>query len=145
AYRLSKDQVQTLCADLFGIPVCPGTICQLEQHTAAALDPVVSELRAYVQTQHTNMGETGWREEGKRAWLWVAVTSLVTVFRLCRSRSSAVVRSLLGPGWHWVLTSDRYSAYQWLALRRRQLCWAHLRRDFQAMIDRNNAGSAIGL
>ncbi len=145
AYRLSKDQARALCADLFGIPVCPGTTCQLEQQTAAALDPVVNELRAHVQTQHAHMDETGWREEGKRAWLWVAVTSLVTVFHLCRSRGSAVVRSLLGPGWHWVLTSDRYSAYQWLALRRRQLCWAHLRRDFQAMIDRDNAGSAIGL
>jgi transposase len=45
---------------------------------------------------------------------------------------------------HWVVTSDRFSAYKWLALRRRQLCWAHLRRDFQAMIDRHNAGSALG-
>src|SRR5262249_49443646 len=87
---------------------------------------------------------TSWREEGQRAWLWVVVTALVTVFHLCRSRGSAVARTLLGPGWHWVVTSDRYSAYTWLALRRRQLCWAHLRRDFQAMIDRHNAGSTIG-
>jgi transposase len=144
AYRLSKDQAQTLCADLFATPVCPGTICQLEQQTAAALDPVVGPLREYLQTQHANLDETGWREEGQRAWLWVAVTTLVTVFHLCRSRGSAVARTLLGPGWHWVVTSDRYSAYTWLALRRRQLCWAHLRRDFQAMIDRTNGGSAIG-
>jgi transposase len=145
AYRLSKDQAQALCADLFATPVCPGTVCALEQQTAAALDPVVGQLRQYVQTQHANMDETGWREEGKRAWLWVAVTALVTTFHICRSRGSGVARALLGPGWHWVLTSDRFSAYKWLALRRRQLCWAHLRRDFQAMIDRNNAGSAIGL
>jgi transposase len=144
-YRLSKDQAQTLCADLFATPVCPGTVCQLEQQTAAALDPVVGPLREYVQTQHVNMDETGWREEGQRAWLWVAVTALVTIFPIGRSRGSAVARSLLGPGWHWVLTSDRFSAYQWLALRRRQLCWAHLRRDFQAMMDRDNAGSDIGL
>ena len=55
-----------------------------------------------------------------------------------------MARSLLGPGLHWVVTSDRYSAYQWLALQRRQLCWADLRRDFQAMIDRNDSGSSIG-
>jgi transposase len=145
AYRLSKDQAETLCGDLFAIPVCPGTICNLEQDTTAALEPVVEPLREYVKTQHANMDETGWREEGKRAWLWVAVTALVAVFHICRSRGSAVARSLLGPGLHWVVTSDRYSAYKWLALRRRQLCWAHLRRDFQAMIDRDNAGSAIGM
>jgi transposase len=144
SYRLSKDQAETLCADLFAIPICAGTICHLEQQTTAALDPVVGQLREYVKTQHANMDETGWREEGKRAWLWVAVTALVTVFHICRSRGSAVARSLLGPGLHWVLTSDRFSAYKWLAVRRRQLCWAHLRRDFQAMIDRGNPGSAIG-
>jgi len=145
AYRLSKDQAETLCGDLFAIPVCPGTICNLEQDTTAALQPVVEQLREYVKTQHANLDETGWREQGKRAWLWVTVTTLVTVFHICRSRGSAVARWLLGPGWHWVVTSDRYSAYTWLALRRRQLCWAHLRRDFQAMIDRDNAGSAIGM
>jgi transposase len=145
AYRLSKDQAETLCGDLFAIPVCPGTICNLEQETTAALQPVVEPLRAYVKTQHANVDETGWREEGKRAWLWVSVTALVAVFHICRSRGSAVARALLGPGLHWVVTSDRYSAYTWLALRRRQLCWAHLRRDFQAMIDRQDAGSALGL
>jgi transposase len=145
AYRLSKGQAETLCADVFSIPICPGTICNLEQETTAALEPVVGELREYVKTQHANLDETGWREEGKRAWLWAAVTALVTVFHICRSRGSAVARSLLGPGLHWVVTSDRYSAYNWLVLRRRQLCWAHLRRDFQAMIDRHNAGSAIGM
>lgn len=144
AYRLSKDQAETLCADLFSIPICSGTICQLEQHTAAGLAPVVEELRQHIKTEHANMDETGWRQEGKRAWLWVAVTALVTVFHIARSRGGAVARSLLGPGLHWVVTSDRFSAYQWLSLRRRQLCWAHLRRDFQAMIDRHNTGSAIG-
>jgi transposase len=144
AYRLSKDQAEALCADLFRIPVCAGTICQLEQQTTQALAPVVEELRAHIKTEHANLDETGWREEGKRAWLWVAVTAAVTVFHIARSRGGAVARSLLGPGLHWVVTSDRYSAYQWLSLRRRQLCWAHLRRDFQAMIDRNNGGSRIG-
>jgi transposase len=145
AYRLSKSQAETLCADLFHISICPGTICHLEQQTTQVLEPVVEQLRQYVKTQHANVDETGWREEGKRAWLWTAVTALVTVFHICRSRGSAVAQKLLGPGLHWVVTSDRYSAYNWLVLRRRQLCWAHLRRDFQAMIDRQDAGSAIGL
>lgn len=43
-----------------------------------------------------------------------------------------------------VVTSDRYSAYPHLPLENRQVCWAHLRRDFQAMIDRGDAGKATG-
>jgi len=125
AYRLSKDQAETLCADLFSVPICSGTICQLEQQTTVALAPVVAELHEPIKAEHANRDETGWREEGQRAWLWVAVTALVTVFHSARSRGAAVARSLLAPGLHGVLTSDRYSAYSWLALRRRQLCWAH--------------------
>jgi transposase len=90
------------------------------------------------------MDETSWREDRKRAWLWVAVTAWVTVFHIARSRGGEVARRLLGPGFHWVLTSDRFSAYSWLALRHRQICWAHLQRDFQAMIDRRQGGQAIG-
>ncbi|HIQ21843.1 MAG TPA: hypothetical protein EYH34_11495, partial [Planctomycetes bacterium] len=41
-----------------------------------------------------------------------------------------------------VATSDRHKAYEWID--QRQLCWAHLRRDFQATIDRGNSGSRIG-
>ena len=144
AYRLSKDQAQTLCADLFSVPICSGTICQLEQQTTAALAPVVEDLRQHIKTKHANLDETGWRQGGKRAWLGVAVTALVTVFHIARSRGGAVARGLLGPGLHWVVTSDRFSAYKWLPLQRRQLGWAHLRRDFQALIDRHNRGSSIG-
>jgi transposase len=144
AYRLSKRQAETLCADLFGVPLSAGAVCDLEQHTAAALGPVVEPLQEYVRTQPINMDETGWRENRQRGWLWVAVTASVTLFHIARSRSGAVVRQLLGPGFHWVLTSDRFSAYNWLAQRRRQICWAHLKRDFQAMMDRGGEAGEVG-
>ena len=53
-----------------------------------------------------------------------------------------MIREMLGENYGGVLTSDRWTAYTWL--KRRQLCWAHLRRDFQAMIGRENCGSPIG-
>jgi transposase len=144
AYRLSKRLVETLVEDLLGVPLCVGTVCKLEQQTTAATEAVVQTLRDHIQSHHANMDETGWRENGQKAWLWVVVSQLATVFHVCRSRAGAVARQLLGPGFHWVLTSDRFSAYNWLALQHRQICWAHLRRDFQAMIDRGGAGAEIG-
>ncbi len=144
AYRLSKRNIETLCDDVFGIPLCVGTICNLEQQTAAATEPVVQELRDYVRRQHANMDETGWREQGNKAWLWVMVTAAATIFHVNRSRGGNVARFLLGPAFHWVVTSDRFSAYLWLTVEQRQLCWAHLRRDFQAMIDRGGAGVHFG-
>jgi transposase len=144
AYRLSKRHVEGLCADLLGVPISPGQVCALEQQTAAALGPVVSELRAHVQGQPANVDETGWPQGGRRCWLWVVATAAATVYHITASRAGSVVRDLLGPLHRQVVTSDRFSAYSWLPLARRQLCWAHLLRDFQAMVDRGNSGAPVG-
>jgi transposase len=143
-YRLSKRQVETMLDDFFGIPLSAGEVCALEQQTSEVLAPVVEEMQAYCRTQPANVDETGWRQERQRAWLWVVVTNLVTVFHIALSRGGKVVHELLGAEYRQVLTTDRWSAYNGQPLRYRQLCWSHLQRDFQAMVDRGNAGSAIG-
>jgi transposase len=144
AYRLSKRQVESLCADLLGVPLSAGQVCAVEAEVVAATAPVVSELRAYVQEQSANVDETGWWQKEQRGWLWSVVTRSVTVFVLALSRSAQVAQQLIDPSAGQVITTDRYKGYDWLPLYRRQICWAHLRRDFQAMVDRHNAGSALG-
>jgi transposase len=78
----------------------------------------------------------------RKAWLGVVVTPLVTVFHIAATRCGKVAGELLGSAYRPVVTSDRWKAYN--GFRRRQFCWSHLRRDFQAMIDRQNSGAAIG-
>jgi len=143
-YRLSKRQAEQLCADLFHLPISAGHICALERQTTAALEPAVAEVRQQVRTQSVNLDETGWRQARQRAWLWVAVTSYLTLFEVVASRGGAVARRLLGTLGQRIVTTDRYSAYNWLPLYRRQLCWAHLKRDFQAMVDRGPVAAVIG-
>jgi transposase len=144
AYRLSKRMVETFCADVFGVPVCAGQVCALEAQTAAATDPVMKELRDYVRRRPANVDETGWWQERRRGWLWAVVTHAVTVFTIALSRAGAIAQELIDPSARQVITTDRYKAYDWLPLRQRQICWAHLIRDFQAMADRGGAGSLIG-
>ena len=143
AYRVGKRGVARLCQDLFGVPISPAAVCGLQRKTATALEPIVKEAHCYVAGKPANVDETGWREGRKRGWLWVARTARVTVFLVRRSRARKVLSELIGgsPG---VLTTDRYSVYGHLPVDRRQVCWAHLRRDFQAMIDRRNEGSVVG-
>ena len=143
AYRVGKRGIARLCRDLFGVPISPAAVCDLQGKSAAALEPVVREAQAYVAGRPANVDETGWREGRKRGWLWVAVTASVTVFLVRLSRARAVLADLI-PGGLGVLTTDRYPVYDHLPVDKRQVCWAHLRRDFQAMIDRRNDGSAVG-
>jgi transposase len=82
---------------------------------------------------------------GNRCWLWAAATATVAAFVIHARRSAAGLTALLGEVIEGVVGSDRWSAYHKVAAGRWQICWAHLKRDFQAMVDRDNAGSAIGV
>ena len=143
AYRVGKRGVARLLGDLFGVPISPAAVCGLQHRTAAALEPVAAQAQAHVAGRPANVDETGWREALKRSWLWVAVTATLTVFLIRPSRGRKVLGELI-PGGVGVLTTDRYCAYAHLDPGRRQVCWAHLRRDFQAMIDRQDSGRGIG-
>src|SRR5215470_14820642 len=145
AYRLSKRTTQQVMDEVFGVPMSVGTINQLERATTAAVAAPVEEAHSYVHEQAVaHLAETSWRQGGKRAWLWVAVTSWVTVFVVRMSRGGHVARALLGETFSGILVTDRYSGYNWYPVRWRQLCWAHLLRDFEAMRGRGGRSEEIG-
>jgi len=145
SYRLSKRTTQHVMDEVFGVPMSVGTISQLEQATTAAVATPVEEARSYVHEQKVaHLDETSWRQGDQGAWLWVAVTMWVTVFVVRLSRGGHVARELLGETFAGILVTDRYSAYNWYPVRWRQVCWAHLLRDFEAIRDRGGCSEAIG-
>jgi transposase len=145
AYRLSKRQVVRLGSDLLGLTISVGMISKLERITAEVLEHPVAELAERVkEADAANIDETGWREGGRKAWLWVVVTAVGIVFRIVRSRAGVVAAALLGEEPKPIVISDRFPGYEWIKPRSRQVCWAHLRRDFQAMIDRVGDGAEVG-
>ena len=145
AYHVSKRGVVALLADVLHLDLSLGAVAACEQQASAALASPAAEAHAYVQAQPAvGADETGWRERRRRAWLWVATTARVTAFRLAPWRSEAIARELLGSAFRGVLGSDRWAAYRWLPLRRRQLCWAHLTRDFAAMGEAPGRAGRVG-
>jgi len=145
AYRLSKRQIQQVSADMLGLKISTGMISKLERQSAAALEAPYNELATSVhQADAVNIDETSWREDRRKRWLWVTVTRLATVFTIARNRSGEIAVALLGSRDGQVVSSDRFSAYEWIMASWRQVCWSHLRRDFQAMIDRVDEGEPVG-
>ena len=144
-YRLSKRLIRQVAADLFTLSISTGMIPKLERRSAATLEAPYNELAIAVHhAQATNIDETSWRENRRKAWLWATVTRLFTVFTIAKNRSGEVAKALLGSKDDQVVGSDRFSAYEWIMAWWRQICWAHLRRDFQAMIDRGGDGEKTG-
>jgi transposase len=143
--RLSKRTTQTLLEDGFGVDVGLGSISNIEREMSRSIEAAVEVARAHVRgSPVVHPDETSWREGRRNAWLWTAATPGVTVFRIDQSRSGFVARTLLGAEFDGVAVSDRFSGYNWLPIDKRQICWAHLRRDFQEMVDRRDEGSWVG-
>jgi transposase len=144
-YHLSKRETVGILGDFYNVALGLGSVPKLEKRTSAALAQVVEEARVYARSQMAvHKDETGWREGSQKAWLWVLATRYVTVFLIDAHRSAEVAKSMLGIDFKGVLNSDRWSAYNWLDNRYRQLCWSHLQRDFQAFVERGADSQKIG-
>jgi transposase len=149
-YRLSRRTVEWLMADFFNVDISLGSVSACEETVSEAVAPPVAQAREYVEKAPVaHADETGFRqapapgEKPKKAWLWAAVTPLVTVFLVHAKRSAAAAKELLG-SFAGILVSDRWSAYSFIDAVRRQLCWAHLLRDFEWIAEFGAEAAATG-
>lgn len=145
ACHVTRRPLQHLLSTALGLPLSLGTLSALEAHTAEALASCYQEAHEAVGTAPcVNADETPWRSGRERSWLWLAATPQITCFRIDKSRSRAAFERLLPPRAGRTLTSDRYGVYRHGGLGSWQICWAHLLRDFQGLIDRKDTSSAHG-
>jgi transposase len=144
-HHLSRRAVEEIVETVFEVPISLGTVIALEAETSAALAGAYQEVQKEVRGAAVkNTDETGWSEAGQRRWLWVAATATAAYFVIHLRRSFAGLQALLGEAITGIVCSDRWSAYSKLPLELRQICWAHLKRDFQKLIDRGGPADAIG-
>lgn len=144
-YRLSKRKAVDLLRDAFDLVLSVGVIPTLEGRVSNALAEPHQEAHEFVKKQPVvHADETSWREQLAKAWLWVAVTLRVTVFLIRRRRWAEAAKELLGEHFVGLLVSDRWSGYKWVRSKLRQLCWAHLLRDFHKLAERTGRPGEIG-
>jgi transposase len=142
---LSKRNVEELAADLFGAPIALGTVANLEQEVSAALAPAHQEALAAVRQAEVKFAdETSWKLWGKLCWLWAAATASIAVFVVHAKRSAVGLAAILGDDIYGILHSDRWNVYLQVPAERRQLCWAHLKRDFQKIVDCGGPSAFVG-
>ncbi|MGH8631528.1 MAG: IS66 family transposase [Burkholderiales bacterium] len=144
-HGVSKRGVEEIAEAVFEAPVSLGTVANLEQEMSVALATAHQEAVAAVQqapVKHAD--ETGWKQAGRKRWLWVAATAGVVAFVIHRLRNVTALRQLLGVRWRGILCSDRWRAYDQWPLMQRQVCWAHLKRNWEKLLERGGAAQRIG-
>lgn len=152
-YRHSQRMVQKAMAEIFNITISLGTVNKLRMEASRAVENAVAEAKIYIQqadvvgadeTSFVQGNIDGCNQKNSQAWLWVAVTPLVTFFQITLTRCTDSAKNLLGEAFSGMLTSDRYASYNWVDLERRQLCWAHLKREFTKIAERTGVSQQIG-
>ncbi|MEB3212275.1 MAG: IS66 family transposase [Leptolyngbyaceae bacterium] len=152
-YRQSHAQVQGLMQEVFGIRLSYGGVNRLRGEMSEAIRPMVEQAKAYVcqqpllhsdETSFPQGNRDGHNPQTRQGWLWVLVTPLVSWFAVVLSRSQETAKQLIGETFDGIVISDRYGAYGWIEVTRRQVCWAHLKRDLTAIAERSGVSQGIG-
>lgn len=140
----SKRKALALINELFAIPMSLGGLSACEEQISQALAQPYQQVTEHIQTQQTaHADETGWpRGNRQKGWLWTLCCTSAAVFMIQAGRGQAAAKKLLG-AFAGVLHCDRWSGYNCFA-GLRQLCWAHLKRDFKALSESKGKMGRIG-
>jgi len=141
SHRDAKDAME----ELFAVKISLGSISAAQKRLSHTLAAPVAALHELVEKQLVSLvDETSWKEKQSKPWLWVKATRLATVFRILPGRSRQDAKAIIGKNENGFVTSDRYPGYNHLRESNRQICWAHLKRDFQAFAEREGDSKAVG-
>lgn len=144
-HGISKRGIEEITETVFGVPISLGSVANLEQEVAAALEPAHREaLEAVRRAEVKFADETSWKLWGKLCWLWTAATTNIAAFLIHAGRGAKGLAALLGEDIEGIVHSDRWHVYLQVPEERRQLCWAHLKRDFQKIVDCGGPSEFVG-
>ena len=144
-HGVSKRGVEEIAEAVFAAPIALGTVANLEREVSAALaTPHAEALEVVRAAAVKHADETSWKLGGKLCWLWAAATATVAAFTIHAGRGAAGLTALLGMEIQGILCSDRWGPYNRVPEMRRQVCWAHLKRDFQKVVDRGGDAAGVG-
>jgi transposase len=136
-FRQSKRRVALFLEQVLGQPCSPGWVVKLQNQATASLRAPYQEVVSQLPIQDALAIDESPTKEGRaKAWLWTCVAPGApgfTVFALRTTRAATVLEELLTERFDGAVMCDRAKMY-WQQ-GRLQWCWAHLKRDFQALVD----------
>jgi transposase len=131
--RVSRRDTTEFARELFGVELATGSVDAIIHRAGDALAGPHTRLEQEIKSAPVvNIDETGWKTAGGNRTLWGALSARSAVFRIAAGRHGFEAKTLLGERFAGIVCSDRWRGYDYLDPGQRQLCWAHLLRDFTA-------------
>lgn len=144
-FHLTQRKVQAVLSHVMGIRFSLGAVSQAHGLVAQGLLKPVAQL--HTQLQHApvcHADETRHQSHGQTLWSWALVSDWGAKFTIDPSRGQLAAKCVLGIQPSFVTVSDRYAAYNYVPIEQRQVCWAHLLRDFERIAGRSGLAGRIG-
>jgi len=140
----SKRKALAMINEVFSVPMSLGGLSNCEAQLAEALEHPYNETIEHVRGQNViHADETGWRRGNRqRGWLWTVCCATAAAFMVHAERGQKAAKKLLG-AFCGTLVSDRWGGYNFFC-GVRQICWAHLKRDFKAISEAKGSIGKIG-
>jgi transposase len=142
--NVSKRKAQMIMNEVFHVPMSLGGLSNCEEQISTSLATPYDEVAQHVRDQEiAHADETGWRRGNQlKGWLWTLGCTTAAFFMVHAKRSQDAARKLLG-AFGGILVSDRWNGYNFFG-GKRQICWAHLKRDFKAISESKGRLGEIG-
>jgi len=137
-FNNSKRDIQTILSQIFNLDISLGLVSSSEARVSAKLENKYNELVSKAEeSEYLHLDESSANNKGKMSWCWIAANKAVTVFKLMKSRSRNALEKFL-PEYEGKVITDRYAVYNVYDNEKRQICLAHLRRDFKRFAHSKN-------
>jgi transposase len=139
---LSKKRTAQALAELFGVPLSPGTVAGITARAAGKLDGFLERVRGNIAASDVaGFDETGFRVEGRLHWVHCARTGKHTLLMVHPRRGRQAMEAMgVLPSFAGVAVHDAWAPYDTYAPAGHQLCCAHALRELQAVTDSAPAG-----
>jgi transposase len=134
---LPYERERQMLADLFELPISPGSLQNFVETAAANVKPATDAIKgAVIQAEVGHADETGFYVNGRRCWLHTVSTGELTYYEPHAKRGKEATEAIgILPQFTGTLVHDAWATYFKYQLLLHALCNAHHLRDLTAIVE----------
>ncbi len=121
--------ISRIFSEVFELPWSPGGLSQMFERNLAKFAPAVTQIWTVALDEALlHCDETGWYQDGRRAWMHAATSVNLSVFAITDRRDRDSFELLVPSSYTGAVSSDDFVIYDHLPESRHPQCWAHVLR-----------------